>query len=97
MVNPSGYAADFIRDNIREPFVREQIAHICKYNQNFEEATTIPQYEENQQMASVKKANLQSSVIENYDNMCPSCKAKLIVTEGCNMCIECGFSSCGSG
>jgi ribonucleoside-diphosphate reductase alpha chain len=97
MVNPSGYAADFIRDNIREPFVREQIAHIYKYNQNFEEATTIPQYEENQQMASVKKANLQSSVIENYDNTCPSCKAKLIVTEGCNMCIECGFSSCGSG
>lgn len=97
MVNPSGYVADFIRDNIREPFVREQIAQIYNYNHNFEETTTIPQYGENQQMASVKKANLQSSVIENYDNMCPSCKAKLIVTEGCNMCIECGFSSCGSG
>jgi len=97
MVNPSVYAADFIRDNVNEPFVREHVAQIYKYTQNFEEAATIPQYEENQQITSVKKASLQSSIIENYDNMCPSCKAKLIVTEGCNMCIECGFSSCGSG
>jgi len=28
---------------------------------------------------------------------CPSCNARLIITEGCNMCIECGFSSCMSG
>lgn len=97
MVNPSAYVADFIRDNINEPFVREQMAQIYQYAQNFEEATVPPYYEENQQITSVKKASLQTSVMENYDNMCPSCKAKLIVTEGCNMCIECGFSSCGSG
>ncbi len=97
MVNPSAYVADFIRDNINEPFVREQLAQIYQYAQNFEEATVPPHYEENQQITSVKKASLQTSVMENYDNMCPSCKAKLIVTEGCNMCIECGFSSCGSG
>ena len=58
---------------------------------------TPPRYEENQQITSVKKVSLQSSVMENYDNMCPSCKSKLIVTEGCNMCIECGFSSCWLG
>jgi ribonucleoside-diphosphate reductase alpha chain len=28
---------------------------------------------------------------------CPSCNARLIITEGCNLCIECGFSSCMSG
>jgi ribonucleoside-diphosphate reductase alpha chain len=96
-VNPSTYVADFVRDNINEPFVREQIAQIYQHTQNFEEASTISHHVENQQITSVKKASLQSSVMENYDNMCPSCKAKLIVTEGCNMCIECGFSSCGSG
>jgi ribonucleoside-diphosphate reductase alpha chain len=96
-VNPSTYVADFVRDNINEPFVREQIAQIYQPTQNFEEASTISHHVENQQITSVKKASLQSSVMENYDNMCPSCKAKLIVTEGCNMCIECGFSSCGSG
>ena len=26
----------------------------------------------------------------------PLCQSKLIITEGCNMCIECGFSSCVS-
>ncbi|MGZ5501514.1 MAG: hypothetical protein ACXWEW_10245, partial [Nitrososphaeraceae archaeon] len=31
------------------------------------------------------------------DEICPTCKSKLIITEGCNMCIECGFSSCVSG
>ena len=96
-VNPSTYVADFVRDNINEPFVREQIAQIYQHTQDFEEASTISHHVENQQITSVKKASLQSSVMENYDNMCPSCKAKLIVTEGCNMCIECGFSSCGSG
>jgi ribonucleoside-diphosphate reductase alpha chain len=96
-VNPSTYVADFVRDNINEPFVRDQIAQIYQHTQNFEEASTISHHVENQQITSVKKASLQSSVMENYDNMCPSCKAKLIVTEGCNMCIECGFSSCGSG
>jgi ribonucleoside-diphosphate reductase alpha chain len=96
IVDPSTYVADFVRDNINEPFVREQIAQIYQHTQNFEDATTVPYHVENQQITSVKKASLQTSVMENYDNMCPSCKAKLIVTEGCNMCIECGFSSCGS-
>lgn len=41
---------------------------------------------------------MQTSPVEpNEDEMCPSCKARLIITEGCNMCIECGFSSCVSG
>src|SRR5918994_7460751 len=41
---------------------------------------------------------IQKSLPEIYeDEICPSCKSKLIITEGCNMCIECGFSSCVSG
>jgi hypothetical protein len=78
--------------------VTEQIAQIYKDSQDLEsEDLKILQYEEKQQTASVKKASLQTSIIEGYENTCPSCKARLIVTEGCNMCIECGFSSCGSG
>jgi ribonucleoside-diphosphate reductase alpha chain len=33
----------------------------------------------------------------NNKELCPVCKNYLIITEGCNMCIECGFSSCASG
>jgi ribonucleoside-diphosphate reductase alpha chain len=98
VVNPSVYVINYIRDNVKEPLVKEQIAQIYKDSQDLEsEDLKILQYEEKQQTASVKKASLQTSIIEAYENTCPSCKARLIVTEGCNMCIECGFSSCGSG
>lgn len=98
IVNPSVYVVNYIRDNVKEPLVTEQIAQIYKDSQDLEsEDLKILQYEEKQQTASVKKASLQTSIIEGYENTCPSCKARLIVTEGCNMCIECGFSSCGSG
>jgi ribonucleoside-diphosphate reductase alpha chain len=98
IVNPSVYVVNYIRENVKEPLVTEQIAQIYKDSQDLEsEDLKIPQYEEKQQTASVKKASLQTSIIEGYENTCPSCKARLIVTEGCNMCIECGFSSCGSG
>ena len=30
------------------------------------------------------------------ESLCPSCKNKLIFVEGCNICIECGFSGCTS-
>src|ERR687897_320844 len=63
IVNPSTYVADFVRDNINEPFVREQIAQIYQHTQNFEDATTVPYHVENQQITSVKKASLQSSVM----------------------------------
>lgn len=31
------------------------------------------------------------------ESLCPSCKCKLIFVEGCNICIDCGFSGCTSG
>lgn len=96
-VNPSTYVTNYIRDNIPEPFIREHIAQIYKDTQDYEEDMKIIRYEEKPQLAAVKKTSLSSSIVESYDNACPSCKANLIVTEGCNMCIECGFSSCGSG
>ncbi len=32
--------------------------------------------------------------IESNNNICPICKGKVIFNEGCNLCIECGWSSC---
>ena len=28
---------------------------------------------------------------------CPTCKNKLVLIEGCSICIECGYSGCTSG
>lgn len=31
------------------------------------------------------------------ESLCPSCKSGLVFVEGCNICIECGYSGCTSG
>ena len=31
------------------------------------------------------------------ENLCPTCKNKLVLIEGCSICIECGYSGCTSG
>ena len=31
------------------------------------------------------------------ESLCPTCKNTLVFAEGCNICIECGFSGCTSG
>ena len=34
---------------------------------------------------------------EKEETLCPTCKNKLIFAEGCNLCIDCGYSGCTSG
>ena len=34
---------------------------------------------------------------EMEETLCPTCKNKLIFAEGCNLCIDCGYSGCTSG
>ena len=34
---------------------------------------------------------------EKEETLCPTCKNKLIFVEGCNICIDCGYSGCTSG
>jgi ribonucleoside-diphosphate reductase alpha chain len=91
IVRPSAHVADYIRSNIKQNYVRTQIEKIFKESEAIDELYIHPTTE-------VKKTI--SSITTNEfceDEACPSCKARLIITEGCNMCIECGFSSCGSG
>jgi ribonucleoside-diphosphate reductase alpha chain len=91
IVRPSAHVADYIRSNIKQNYVRTQIEKIFKESEAIDELYIHPTTE-------VKKTI--SSIATNEfceDEACPSCKAGLIITEGCNMCIECGFSSCGSG
>jgi ribonucleoside-diphosphate reductase alpha chain len=54
-----------------------------------------------QEMQSRAKSSASISAIMQHtdvqEDLCPTCNARLIITEGCNVCIECGFSGCGSG
>lgn len=94
-VKPSRYVADYIQNNIGEPYVLEQMTKILK-EQGIDDGT-VPQVAA--PAPEVKKAMAPPAMqmTSNEDTVCPSCKAKLVITEGCNICIECGFSSCASG
>ncbi len=102
-VKPSRYVADHIQNNIQEPYVREQMLKILK-ERGVDDGTVLQQATAAPPAAPVaevpKKATQPAAMqvmSSNEDTTCPSCKARLVITEGCNICIECGFSSCASG
>jgi ribonucleoside-diphosphate reductase alpha chain len=107
-VKPSKYLCDYIFNNIKEPYVIDQVTPIFKnYLENNDMVTTVDNTNFNNDLeASNFELNpLSRNTSDPYDNsmpesnreICPTCKNFLIITEGCNMCIECGFSSCASG
>lgn len=105
-VKPSRYVADYVCNNIQEPYVLEQMQKMFKESGIEDEkiaatATTdkallVYPAEGATQLKKPASVSTMHSVDTNED-LCPSCNAKLIITEGCNVCIECGFSGCGSG
>ena len=103
-VKPSRFVADYVSSNIKEPYVLEQVQKIFKESGIEEEkaataAEPSPLSFEESMAASKRPASLQvgQPVMDTNEDRCPTCNAKLIITEGCNVCIECGFSGCGSG
>jgi ribonucleoside-diphosphate reductase alpha chain len=98
IVRPSKYVIDYVYANIKESFVREQIEKIFKETETEEGMYSDSNLYTTAQYGAHKKTMLTPAPIEPDEaEICPSCKAKLIITEGCNMCIDCGFSSCLSG
>ncbi len=98
VVRPSRYVADYINSSIKEPYVLEQMQKILKESGVQDETVTAAKVELVQQEIPRKVAQMSAmQMLDSNEEVCPSCKAKLIITEGCNICIECGFSSCASG
>src|SRR5215210_7909816 len=106
-VKPSKYLHDYVLTNIHEPYVLDQVNPIFKDSESSDQNTfatnTIDKplepngFESDIVSISTKPDPYTLSRTENDKEACPVCKNYLIITEGCNMCIECGFSSCGSG
>jgi ribonucleoside-diphosphate reductase alpha chain len=99
ITRPSKYAVDYIRANVKESYVREQIEKIFEQTKIENEEEEIPtETISTSILLDTSNKTTHTPLLEsNEDNICPSCKARLIITEGCNLCIECGFSSCISG
>ncbi len=97
ITRPSKYAVDYIRANVKEPYIKDQIEKIFEQTKIEEEELPTETISTSILLDTPNKS-IQAPLGEsNEDNTCPSCKARLIITEGCNLCIECGFSSCVSG
>ena len=105
-VAPSRYAIDYIRENISEPYVLRSLEQILKDtrpdpNELLGKGVFNPEHQQHSEiepasaLAHPGPSSSQDGLSEN--GLCPSCQAKLIISEGCDMCIECGFSSCISG
>lgn len=91
VVKPSSFVVDYIRNNIKEKYVKEQLEKVFKESEAKEDLFVHT-------LAEAKKTLPPMSTTEYSESeACPSCSSRLIITEGCNMCIECGFSSCASG
>jgi len=92
IVKPSDYVTNYIHTHIKEPYIVQYLSKIFD-NVEKEEHDVLITSNFNKNMELIQKTVIEIDETE----LCPSCKSKLVITEGCNMCIECGFSSCVSG
>ena len=80
-VSPSQYMVEYVSANINNPYIRKQV----------DSALAIKNHNETILLETQKPEEIPE------DQLCPSCKSKLVFVEGCNLCIECGHSGCTSG
>ncbi|MGI0003434.1 MAG: adenosylcobalamin-dependent ribonucleoside-diphosphate reductase, partial [Nitrosopumilaceae archaeon] len=81
-VVPSTYLTDYIAKGVTNPYLKIQIEKALQIK--------IPDSE-------VKSQQNQLTQEQMEERLCPTCKNNLVFAEGCNLCIECGYSGCTSG
>ncbi len=77
-VTPNTFVTDYIAKNITNSYVMSQVKNALRLK--------IPEITQTQGQAPTEK--------ELEESLCPSCKSNLVFAEGCNTCIECGYSGC---
>jgi len=80
-VTATDYLHDYITNNIKNPYILKQINEALK--------VAAPQ--------EIPKQDHVMAEPEIEEKLCPTCKNTLVLTEGCHICIECGYSGCTSG
>ena len=81
-VVPSTYLTDYIAKGVTNLYLKTQIEKALQIK--------IPDSE-------VKSQQNQLTQEQMEERLCPTCKNNLVFAEGCNLCIECGYSGCTSG
>ncbi|MEX0763593.1 MAG: adenosylcobalamin-dependent ribonucleoside-diphosphate reductase [Nitrosopumilaceae archaeon] len=81
-VTPSIYLTDYISKNITNAYLKSQIEKALQIK--------IPDPEVVPQQTQLTQEQME-------ERLCPACKNNLVFAEGCNICIECGYTGCQSG
>ncbi|HLA22084.1 MAG TPA: adenosylcobalamin-dependent ribonucleoside-diphosphate reductase, partial [Nitrosopumilaceae archaeon] len=81
-VTPSTYLTDYISKNITNAYLKSQIEKALQIK--------IPDPEVVPQQTQLTQEQME-------ERLCPACKNNLVFAEGCNICIECGYTGCQSG
>ncbi len=81
-VTPSMYVADYISKNITNTYLKNQVERALQIK--------IPDTGVSQPQPKLTPEQME-------ELLCPTCKNNLVFAEGCNICIECGYSGCTSG
>ncbi|MDE1866346.1 MAG: adenosylcobalamin-dependent ribonucleoside-diphosphate reductase [Thaumarchaeota archaeon] len=81
-VTPSVYVTDYISKNITNAYLKVQVERALQIKIPDDAVIQSP-------------SKLTAEQIE--ERLCPTCKNTLVFAEGCNICIECGYSGCTSG
>jgi ribonucleoside-diphosphate reductase alpha chain len=81
-VVPSAYLTDYIAKSVTNLYLKDQIEKALQIK--------IPDSE-------IKPQQNQLTQEQMEERLCPTCKNNLVFAEGCNLCIECGYSGCTSG
>jgi ribonucleoside-diphosphate reductase alpha chain len=81
-VTSSVYVTDYISKNITNAYLKSQVERALQIK--------IPD-------AGVSQPQPKLTPEQMEELLCPTCKNNLVFAEGCNICIECGYSGCTSG
>ncbi|MFZ0327683.1 MAG: adenosylcobalamin-dependent ribonucleoside-diphosphate reductase [Nitrososphaeraceae archaeon] len=93
---PSEFVQDYIFTNIMEPYVKQQLEPVFREPAIQEDTSQGMDFDKSPTLSpeSISRSHLFEIPA---GEICPCCNSRLIITEGCSMCIECGFSNCASG
>ena len=81
-VTSSTYVTDYISKNITNAYLKSQVERALQIK--------IPESGITQPQPTLTPEQME-------ELLCPTCKNNLVFAEGCNICIECGYSGCTSG
>jgi ribonucleoside-diphosphate reductase alpha chain len=96
VTKPSKFVKDYVSSGTMVPYVKQQLESVFRKSPAQELADTNVELESRSTTSHEPDPTSRLFDLPSGE-VCPCCNSRLIITEGCSMCIDCGFSNCASG